>query len=36
VDVAKALPVAYAVSSLLIVMSVIILYADIVKPITLQ
>lgn len=36
VDVAKALPLAYAVSSLLIVMSVIILYADIVKPITLQ
>jgi membrane-associated protease RseP (regulator of RpoE activity) len=36
VDVAKALPVAYAVSILLIAMSVVILYADIVKPITLQ
>jgi membrane-associated protease RseP (regulator of RpoE activity) len=36
VDVAKALPVAYAVSALLIAMSVIILYADIVKPITMQ
>ena len=36
VDVAKALPVAYVVSSLLIVMSVVILYADLVKPITLQ
>ena len=36
VDVAKALPIAYAVSGLLIVMSVVILYADIVKPITLQ
>ncbi|HET8969779.1 MAG TPA: site-2 protease family protein [Candidatus Nanopelagicales bacterium] len=36
VDVAKALPIAYAVSILLIAMSVVILYADLVKPITLQ
>jgi membrane-associated protease RseP (regulator of RpoE activity) len=35
VDVAKALPVAYAVSSVLIVMSVLLIYADIVKPIRL-
>ncbi|WP_270889908.1 M50 family metallopeptidase [Pedococcus sp. 5OH_020] len=35
VDVAKALPVAYAVSSVLIVMSVLLIYADIVKPISL-
>jgi membrane-associated protease RseP (regulator of RpoE activity) len=35
VDVAKALPVAYAVSSVLIVMSVLLIYADIVKPINL-
>ena len=35
VDVAKALPVAYAVSSVLIVMSVLLIYADIVKPIQL-
>jgi membrane-associated protease RseP (regulator of RpoE activity) len=35
VDVAKALPVAYAVSSVLIVMSVLLIYADIVKPIKL-
>jgi membrane-associated protease RseP (regulator of RpoE activity) len=36
VDVAKALPVAYAVSVLLIAMSVVILYADIVKPISIN
>jgi membrane-associated protease RseP (regulator of RpoE activity) len=35
VDVAKAMPVAYAVSSVLIVMSVLLIYADIVKPIKL-
>jgi membrane-associated protease RseP (regulator of RpoE activity) len=35
VDVAKALPIAYAVSSVLIVMSVLLIYADIVKPINL-
>jgi membrane-associated protease RseP (regulator of RpoE activity) len=35
VDVAKALPVAYAVSSVLIVMSALLIYADIVKPIRL-
>ncbi|MGA8978688.1 MAG: site-2 protease family protein, partial [Pedococcus sp.] len=35
VDVAKALPVAYAVSSVLIVMSVMLIYADLVKPISL-
>ncbi|GAA2732691.1 site-2 protease family protein [Pedococcus aerophilus] len=35
VDVAKALPVAYAVSSVLIVMSVLLIYADLVKPISL-
>jgi membrane-associated protease RseP (regulator of RpoE activity) len=35
VDVAKALPIAYAVSSVLIVMSVLLIYADIVKPIDL-
>ena len=35
VDVAKALPVAYAVSSVLIVMSVLLIYADIVKPVRL-
>lgn len=34
-DVARLLPVAYAVSSLLIVMSVLLIYADIVKPIRL-
>ena len=36
VDVAKALPVAYAVSVLLVAMSVMLLYADIVRPITLR
>jgi membrane-associated protease RseP (regulator of RpoE activity) len=35
VDVAKALPVAYAVSMALIVMSVLLIYADIVNPIKL-
>lgn len=35
-DVTKALPVAYAVSILLIGMSVLLIYADVVKPITLQ
>jgi len=33
VDVAKALPVAYAVSSVLIVMSALLIYADVVNPI---
>ena len=33
VDVAKALPVAYAVSSVLIVMSLLLMYADVVKPV---
>lgn len=36
VDVAKALPVAYVMASILILMSVLLLYADIVKPITLR
>lgn len=35
VDVARLLPIAYAVSSALIVMSVLLIYADIVKPIRL-
>jgi len=35
VDVAKALPLAYAVSSVLIVMSVLLIYADVVKPVNL-
>lgn len=35
-DVTKALPVAYAVSILLIGMSVLLIYADVVKPITIQ
>jgi membrane-associated protease RseP (regulator of RpoE activity) len=35
VDVAKALPVAYAVSTVLIVMSALLIYADIVNPIRL-
>jgi Zn-dependent protease len=35
VDVAKALPVAYAVSSVLIVMSALLIYADFVKPVKL-
>lgn len=34
-DVARMMPVAYAVSSVLIVMSVLLIYADIVKPIRL-
>jgi membrane-associated protease RseP (regulator of RpoE activity) len=33
VDVAKALPIAYAVSSVLIVMSALLIYADVVNPI---
>ena len=36
VDVAKMLPVAYVVGSLLIVMSVILIYADIVNPVKLS
>lgn len=36
VDVAKGLPVAYVMASILIVMSVLLLYADIVKPVTLR
>ncbi len=35
VDIARALPVAYAVASVLIVMSVLLIYADIVKPVRL-
>lgn len=35
VDVAKGLPIAYAVSVVLLVMSVLIIYADIVKPVRL-
>lgn len=35
VDVARMLPVAYTVAMILIAMSVIILWADIVKPIRL-
>ena len=35
VDVAKALPVAYAVSTVLIVMSALLIYADFVKPVKL-
>ncbi len=33
VDIARALPLAYAVGSVLIVMSVLLIYADIVQPI---
>jgi len=36
VDVAKALPIAYATSLLLVAMSVMLLYADIVRPISLR
>ena len=36
VDVAKALPVAYAVGGLLMLMSVILIYADIVNPVSLS
>jgi membrane-associated protease RseP (regulator of RpoE activity) len=36
VDVAKMLPVAYAVASVLIVMGVLLVYADIVNPVTLE
>jgi membrane-associated protease RseP (regulator of RpoE activity) len=35
VDVARLLPVAYAMSSVLVVMSVLLIYADIVKPVRL-
>jgi len=35
VDVARALPLAYAVASVLIVMSVLLIYADLVSPISL-
>ena len=35
VDVARLLPLAYAVASLLIVMSVLLMYADIVNPVKL-
>jgi Zn-dependent protease len=35
VDVAKAMPLAYAVSSVLIVMTALLVYADVVKPIKL-
>jgi membrane-associated protease RseP (regulator of RpoE activity) len=35
VDVAKALPLAYAMASVLIVMGVLLLYADIVNPVRL-
>jgi membrane-associated protease RseP (regulator of RpoE activity) len=35
VDVARLLPIAYAMSSVLIVMSVLLIYADIVKPVRL-
>lgn len=35
-DVTKALPIAYAMSILLIGMSILLIYADVVKPITLQ
>ncbi|MEJ5913385.1 M50 family metallopeptidase [Pseudokineococcus sp. 1T1Z-3] len=35
VDVAKAMPVVYVVTSLLVVMSLLLLYADIVRPISL-
>jgi len=35
VDVARALPIAYAVASVLVVMSVLLLYADIVNPVRL-
>jgi hypothetical protein len=35
VDVAKALPIAYGVATLLVGMSVLLLYADIVNPIRL-
>ena len=36
VDVAKMLPVAYAVASVLIVMGALLIYADIVNPVTLE
>ena len=34
-DLARLLPVTYAVSALLVAMSVLLLYADIVKPVKL-
>jgi membrane-associated protease RseP (regulator of RpoE activity) len=34
VDIARALPLAYGVASLLIGMSVLLIYADIVNPVT--
>ena len=34
-DVARLLPIAYAMSTVLIVMSVLLIYADIVKPVKL-
>src|SRR5690625_1910045 len=36
VDVAKAMPIAYAVFAVVAVMSILLIYADIVKPITLS
>jgi membrane-associated protease RseP (regulator of RpoE activity) len=36
VDVARALPLAYAVASVLVVMGVLLLYADIVNPVTID
>ncbi len=36
VDVARALPLAYAVASVLVIMSVLLLYADIVNPVRLS
>jgi membrane-associated protease RseP (regulator of RpoE activity) len=36
VDVAKMLPIAYAVASVLIVMGALLIYADIVNPVTLE
>jgi hypothetical protein len=34
VDIARALPVAYGVASLLVVMTVLLVYADIVNPVS--
>jgi hypothetical protein len=36
VDVARGLPIAYGVASLLILMSVTLIYADLVRPISLN
>ena len=36
VDVAKMLPVAYAVATVLMVMGALLIYADIVNPVTLE